>query len=388
MNKLPNVFLRAVASSGSAINLGKVFGIPIRLHFTWSIIFVLVTLSLSLGYFPDSYPLWPVSVHWATGVVTGLLFFASILTHELSHSVISKADGVPVRSITLFVFGGVAQISREASKPSAELRMAIAGPACSVAIGILFGGIWLAAQSASEPASAAASALARINFGLAFFNLIPGFPLDGGRVLRSILWQTTKNYRKATRTATLVGQGVAYAFILLGIGGTLTGHLHPFPGIWIALIGWFLENAASSSYRQALLKETLNNVRASELMTTDCAMVTGDLSIEQLVREHVRPSGRRCFMVATGSQIEGIIALKDIKSVSRDKWPLVTTAKAMTPIGKLKTAHPDDSATRILEIMDEADINQVPVVVGNRVVGVVARDTLVRLVRTRSELED
>jgi Zn-dependent protease len=368
----------------ASISLGKVFGIPIRLHITWFIVFILVTMTLSLHYFPDTYPFWDIPLYWITGIITGLLFFASIIAHELSHSIVSKAGGVPVKSITLFVFGGVAQISREASHPAGELKMALAGPFSSIAIAVIFGALWFFSQTHNEQVSALAFWLMYINFSLALFNLIPGFPLDGGRVLRSIIWQATNDYKRATRVATIVGQGVAYLFILIGLVFVFTGNFAN--GIWLALIGWFLENAASTSYRQAVIKESLVNISASEVMSSECAVVPPDLTVKQLVNEYVLPSGRRCFMVTGENRLEGIITLKDIKALSQDKWGVTPVEKAMTPLTRLVIARPTDSAQRILELMDEGDISQVPVVDGNRVVGIIGRDNLLRLIRTRSEL--
>lgn len=368
----------------NSLSLGKIFGIPIRLHFTWFIIFILVTSSLSLHYFPTTYPSWDTALYWIIGIITGILFFASIIAHELSHSIVSRSNGIPVKSITLFIFGGVAQISRDAARATGELKMALAGPLSSIAIAIAFGIIWWLSRSFSEPVTALAFWLMRINFALAVFNLIPGFPLDGGRVLRSIIWQTTGNFKKATRIATLTGQGVAYLFILIGLVIMFRGDI--VNGIWLAVIGWFLENAASSSYRQAMLTTALANVRASEVMSTDCFVVSRNLTVRQLVQEQVLPGGRRCFMVTTDGQLEGIITLKDIKAVPQHQWDLTTVEKAMTPLNRLTTAHPGDDALKILELMDEGDINQVPVVDGNRVVGIIGRDNLLRLIRTRSEL--
>lgn len=368
----------------NSISIGKIFGIPIRLHFTWFIIFILVTVSLSLHYFPTTYPFWDTALYWVIGIITGILFFASIIAHELSHSVISRANGVPVKSITLFIFGGVAQISREAVRAAGELKMALAGPLSSIAIGVIFGIVWRLSEPFSEPTSALAFWLMRINFALAIFNLIPGFPLDGGRVLRSIIWQATGNFKKATRVATLVGQGVAYLFILVGLVVAFRGYI--VDGIWLALIGWFLENAASSSYRQALLSTTLANITASEVMSTDCPVVPRNLTVKQLVQEHVFPSGRRCFMVTADGHLEGIITLKDIKAVPQHQWDFTTVEKAMTPLARLTVARPNDNALTVIALMDEGDINQVPVVEGKRVVGIIGRDNLLRLIHTRSEL--
>jgi len=236
---------------GRAFSLGKVFGIEFRLHYTWFVIFILVTVSLV-------FPHWLSPLYWIMAIAASLLFFASVLAHELAHSLVGRANGIPVKSITLFIFGGVALMTREATRPNAELKMAAAGPACSLAIGGLFALIWLVTRGVATSVAEMAGWLAVINIALAVFNMIPGFPLDGGRIFRAILWRATGNYQRSTLLATWVGRGVAYLFIL---GGILIILLHPFglswfDGVWLAFIGWFLGNAASASYRQAQWPET------------------------------------------------------------------------------------------------------------------------------------
>jgi len=258
---------------GAVFNLGKLFGIQFRLHFSWFIIFILVTVSL---VYPD-YSEW---LYWIIGIVTSLLFFASVVAHELAHSLVGRANGIPIQSITLFIFGGVAQMTREATRPSAELKMAVAGPTCSLVISGLFG-LLLLIPEIPEPVAVMISWLAIMNGILAAFNLIPGFPLDGGRVFRSLLWRFTGSYSHSTRIATRVGQGIGYSFILGGISITLITLLRPFglswfDGLWIAFIGWFLESAASASYRQLRWQEALSGFTASEVKPPDYPAVPPD----------------------------------------------------------------------------------------------------------------
>ncbi len=373
---------------GSAFNVGKLFGIQFKLHYTWFIIFVLVTVSLSWQYFPFVYHDWSPLLYWVLGIVTSLLFFASVLAHELAHSLVSRINGIPVKSITLFIFGGMAQITREAARPGDELKMAAAGPACSLVIGGLFALLWLFTRGVIEPIAAIAFWLAWINVVLAVFNLIPGFPLDGGRVFRSLLWRFTGNYSRSTRIATRVGQGVGYLFIL---GGIFIVFWHPlglswFNGIWLAFIGWFLENAASSSYRQSKWRDALHGFSASQVMTTDNPVVPSDITVSQLVQDYIFTSGYRFFIIADEGLLEGILTLDNIKSVSQQRWNATLVREIMTPVDQLKVAHPDQDALSILEQMDESDINQLPVVSGGRVIGLIARDNLIRFLRIRSEL--
>ncbi len=370
---------------GNAFNLGRLFGIQVRLHYTWFIIFVLITVSLSWQYFPFYYHGWSWLMYWMVGIASSLLFFSSVLAHELSHSLVSRSGGIPVKSITLFIFGGVAHIAREPEKASAELKMAVAGPACSLAIGGLFGLLWFLTRGTFEPLAAIAFWLAQVNVVLAAFNLIPGFPLDGGRVFRSILWRATGNYGRSTRIATRVGQGVGYLFILGGI--LIMFILHNwFSGLWLVFIGWFLDNAASASYRQAQWREALQGFTAADVMTADYPVAPSDITVSQLVQHHVFPSGRRFFMVADEGRLQGMLTLHNIKSVPRQDWDVTLVRQIMIPVDKLKIAYLNQDALSIMEQMDESAINQIPVVSEGRVVGFVARDDMIRFLRTRSEL--
>jgi Zn-dependent protease len=374
----------------NAFNLGKPFGIQLRLHYTWFIIFIFITVSFSWQLFPSDYPDWSLARYWTMGIVTSLLFFASLLAHELAHSLVGRANDIPIKSITLFIFGGIAQMTREARSAGAELKMAAAGPACSLAIFGLCQLIYFLTQDAIEPVAAIAFQLAYINLALAVFNLIPGFPLDGGRVFRSILWQVTGNYKRSTRIATRVGQGTGYSFIL---GGILIVFLQSFGlglgwfiGLWLVFIGWFLGNAASTSYRQTQWRSLLQGFTASQVMASDYSVVPSSLTVSQLIQGHLFTSGHVHFLAADDTGIRGILTLPNIKSVPQHKWSVIQLKDIMTPIEKLKMAHPDQNALGILEQMDESNINQMLVVSEGRVIGLIARDNLIRFLRIRSEL--
>ncbi len=370
-------------------NLGKIFGIQVRLHYSWFIIFILITWGLVASYFPATHPTWSLTTKIAAGIITSLLFFASVLAHELAHSLVGRANGVPVKSITLLIFGGVAEMTKEVTKASAELKMAIAGPACSLAIGGLFGLIWFLTRNTLEPLAAMSYYLAFINVVLAVFNMIPGFPLDGGRVFRSILWRATGNYGRASRIAAQLGRGIAYAFIL---GGILIIFLRPFGasswfnGLWLAFIGWFLNNAASASYRQVQWREALHGLTASQMMTSDYIIVPPSITINQLVQEHVIPKGHHLFLVTEEDRFKGIVTLQNIKPIPQSKWDTTQVEKIMVPADRLKVASPDLDGLSVVERMDENGINQMPVVSEGRVIGLVTRDNLLRFFRTRAEL--
>ncbi len=370
---------------GGGFNLGKVFGIQFRLHYTWFIIFFLVTASLSWQVFPLYYPGWSQLLYWSIGIVTSLLFFASVLAHELAHSLVGRANDIPIKSITLFIFGGVAQMTKEAAKASAELKMAAAGPACSLAIGGLFYLLSLLTQNTIGPVAAMTFYLAQINVILAAFNLIPGFPLDGGRVFRSLVWRFSGNYRRSTRIATRLGQGVAYAFIL---GGILMIFLLQewVNGMWLVFIGWFLQSAASASYRQAQWQEALKGVIVSQVMTPHYMTVPPNITLTQLVQGYVLPTGQRFFLVADESGFKGILTLRNIKSVSQSNWDTTPVEKIMVPADQLKVARLEQDALSVVEQMNENDINQMPVVHEGRVIGLITRDNLMRSLRTRADL--
>jgi Zn-dependent protease len=369
---------------GNGFSLGKLFGIQFRLHYTWFIVFVLVVISLSAQYLPSAYPGWGRATYWTIGVIASLLFFASVVAHELAHSLVARVNGIPVRSITLFIFGGVAQITREPKKASTELAMSAAGPACSLVIGGLFGLVWLFTQSTAEPVAAMAFWLAETNGLLAVFNLIPGFPLDGGRVFRSVLWRFTGNYRRSTQIATQTGRAVGYLFILGGIA--LVFLLRDlFSGLWLAFVGWFLENAASASYRQSQWREGLSGLTAAQVMTTDFAVIAPDVTVVEVIQEHILAGGRRFFVVADQGKLNGVLTLHDIKSVPQQNWGTTRVREVMTAVDKLKVASPDQEVLTVLEEMVENDINQVPVVAEGGVVGLITRDKLLRTLPTRSE---
>jgi Zn-dependent protease/predicted transcriptional regulator len=371
---------------GGAITLGKIFGIQFRLHYSWFIIFVLITVSLSWQYFPIAYPDWNTSTYWVVGVFTSLLFFASVLTHELAHSLVGRANGIPVKSITLFIFGGVAHMTREATRHSAELKMAAAGPIASLAIAGFFFLLYFSIQNISEQVAALAFWLAQINAVLAAFNLIPGFPLDGGRVFRSLLWRFSGNYQRATRIAVYVGQGIGYLFIL---GGLVMIFLFPhnwFNGLWLAFIGWFLTNVASTSYRQAQWQAALQGITARDIMTSSCPTVSSEVTLDYLVQEYIFSGGHRCFLVTDDGEMKGIMTLGNIKSVARADWGSTPVKNVMTPVEKLRVAYPDQDILSVLEQMDESNINQMPVVNEGRVIGLITRENVFRFLHTRSRL--
>ena len=373
---------------GSSFQIGKIFGISIRIDYTWFVVFALVALSLGGHHFPRQYPNWSAqyprwspALYWFMGIITALVFFGSVLAHELAHSLVSRARGVPVHSITLFILGGVARLSDEPKSPGGEFWMAIAGPATSIGIAVIAGALYLATGMSRTPLAGLAESLMYVNFVVAIFNLVPGFPLDGGRILRAIVWKITGNLRKATRAASIIGRGIAYLLILSGFGIVLSGDL--FRGIWIAFIGWFLEKAASSSYRQLAIREVLQGVKVSDVMVSHCPQLPKDLTIRELVDRYIVRTTYRCFPVVDSGHVMGVIDLRGIKEIPRERWDTMRAEEAMIPFDELKAVHPDDELYDVMRQMTEDGVDQLPVVENGQLMGIVTRDNLIDFIHTR-----
>lgn len=371
------------------IRLFKIFGIQIGLHYSWLLIALLVVLSLA-GQFQATNPRWGATVIWSMAALTALLFFAAIVVHELSHAAIAKARGLPVASITLFALGGVAQIEKEASDAKTEFWMGIAGPITSAVIGFTCLGIavgigWTPARDHQSPWGAMLGWLGVINVALAIFNMIPGFPLDGGRVLRAVIWWITGNASRATRVATGIGQLVAFGFIIYGLLRFFSGA--GFAGLWLTFIGWFLLDAARSSYLQFETMEKLRGLRVRNVMASDWPVIDSGTSLQAFVDDHLLRSGKRCFVVEENDRVLGIITPHEVKNVDREQWPQRTVQDAMIPLTKLHAVKPATSLTDALKIMASEDINQLPVMSNNHLEGIVSRSHILRLLQTRFELQ-
>ena len=370
------------------IKLFRIWGIQIGLHYSWLLIALLVTLSLA-GQFQATNPQWGANVVWVIAILTALLFFAAIVLHELSHAAIAKARGLPVKSITLFALGGVAQIEKEASDPKTEFWMGIVGPITSALIGgiclalaVLIG--WDPTARHQSPQLAMLVWLGIINIALAVFNMVPGFPLDGGRVLRAIVWWITGNAERATRIAATTGQAIAFVFIIVGLFRFFNGA--GFGGLWLTFIGWFLLDAARESYAQVEVLEGLRGVRVKDVMTQECPVVDGRTNLQTFVDEHLLVSGRHCFMVVEDGRLVGIITPNEVRQVERRKWPYTTIYDVMRPLDQLKTVTPDTPLSQALELMSTSDINQVPVVANGSLVGFLSRRHILQLLHTKAEM--
>jgi Zn-dependent protease len=370
---------------GSGLRVGKILGIPIYLHSTWVLIFAAITYIIAYQ-FKQEHPLWTDTRHWTVGVLTSLLFFASVLFHELAHSVVAQYYKIRVVSITLFLFGGLARIEREPSKAIQEFNIAIAGPLAS---GLLSAGFYGLAHlfPYSQTVGALAIWLCGTNAALAVFNLLPGFPLDGGRIFRAIVWGATNNFEKATRVAGASGKLIAYTMILWGTWGVIKGHVQY---LWTVLIGWFILNAAQESVAQVAIRETLAGLSAADVMSKEVPTVPGHITLEEYSSEVLR-TGRRSHLVVNDDRLVGMMNVHALNSIPRHEWAHNSVQAAMIPREKILWTSPEEPLLRLLERLLSADVNQMPVVSGTidgapQIVGIVTRDSILRVMQTRSEL--
>jgi Zn-dependent protease/predicted transcriptional regulator len=371
----------AQPAHGSGVPLGRVLGIPIYLHPSWFIIFLLITVSLRTQ-FTSMHPGWTPTQHWTLGIITSLLFFGSVVFHELSHSVMAKHYRIPVQSITLFVFGGLSRIQQEPEKASQEFNIALAGPLSSL---FLAGCFWLVLHyfHGNEMIVAAAKWLAEINLLLAIFNLLPGFPLDGGRILRGVVWGATGDFTKSTRVAANAGRVLAYLMIFVGIWQALNGNW--VGGLWTAFIGWFLLSAAQESFAQVAIRSTLNGVSAEDIMSRDIPTVSRDMSLEEYLHDVLR-TGRQYHLVTGAGNPVGIVTLQGARMVPREEWLNTSVQAVMRPIDQIHAASPREPALGVLERMQDEEVNQMPVVSDGHVIGIIARDTILRVLQTRLQI--
>ncbi|HVN56238.1 MAG TPA: site-2 protease family protein [Anaerolineaceae bacterium] len=360
------------------IRLGRIGGVPVGLHWSWFIVFFLVTGSLSMGYFVIEDTLLNPTLNWVLGISTSLLFFLSVLIHELGHAVVAIRAGIPVRNIVLFIFGGMATITEEPSSARTEFKIAIAGPLASLLLAVFFGLISLI--FADIPfLGISAKWLGLVNLALAGFNMLPGFPLDGGRVFRAILWAITKNFQQATRVASISGQIVAFGFIGFGIFTLFGGNL--VNGLWLAFIGWFLQNAALASRQHTDQQHVLDTFKVSQVMSHDLESVPGKLSITKLVEEKFLPSGKHLFLIAENGQPKGMISLHEVTVIPRMEWDTTAIEQVMTPWDKLVQVQADMALGLAIDAMDFAKASLAPVVEEGQIAGLLSREQIARYVR-------
>jgi Zn-dependent protease len=367
------------------LKITTILGIPIYVDTSWVFVFALITYTIG-EQFAQMHPQWTGTQHWTLGILTSLLFFSSVIFHELAHSVVAQHYKIRVISITLFLFGGLARIERDPSKAIQEFNIAIAGPLASGLLAGTFYSLRLLFPY-SQMAGALGTWLGSTNLWLALFNLLPGFPLDGGRIFRAIVWGATKNFAKATRIAGASGKLIAYVMILGGAWGVFHENIQL--GLWTAFIGWFLLNAAQESVAQVAIRETLAGLNAADVMSHEVPTVDGHITLEEYGAEVLR-TGRRFHLVLTDDRLVGLMNVHMLNSVPREEWAHNSVQAPMIPREKILWASPEEPLLRLLERLLAADVNQMPVVSGTEngthVVGMVTRDSILRVVQTGAEL--
>lgn len=366
-----------------SLRLFRIGGIDIGVHFTWIFIFILISWSLAQQYFPHAYPDWDIKTYWITGVVAALLLFVSVLIHELAHSFVARARGMEVSSITLFIFGGVSNLEEEPEKPKIEFAMSIVGPLASLILAGIFWGLVQLVGDEQSPLAAILAYLALINIVLAAFNLIPGFPLDGGRVLRSILWGATGDLARATNIAATIGRIFGWALIAFGLYQMFSGNI--LGGIWFAIIGWFLSSAAEASRQEVTLRKQLNNVKVRQIVNTGVTTIEPDTTVEELVDNIFNKRHGRAVPVCQDGRIQGIVTVTDVRELSRDKWH-------ETPVKQIMTREPiynvslDDDLITALQLIAKKDVNQVLVIQDGKCAGLLTRADILEYLHLSNEL--
>lgn len=368
----------------ATFTLARVRGIDVGIHYSWFIVVVLFTVIFAEGQYPETYPNWSESHYWIVALASVLLLFLSVLLHEFGHAIVAQSRGVEVRSITLFIFGGVAGLARESDDAGDEFWIAIAGPIVSILLAGFFGGLWLLFAGVSEQAAALLGYLAFVNFILVLFNMIPGFPLDGGRVLRAAVWRATGDLRRATRIASSVGVGIGTLFVVSGVVLIVTGFL--VNGIWAVVIGWFLQSAAQQGRSSVEQTYALRDILTSDLMNREPVTILPDVDLETMVEDYVLARNVRGIPVIEDGRLIGIATVTDLRKIPREEWPQRTVRQVMTPADEIKFLDPDVPVTEALMMMSDGDFHQMPVTEDGRLVGLLTRFELIRHFRTREEL--
>ncbi len=382
-----------------SLSIGRIAGITISVHYTWFFIVILISWSLAQGLFPSIYPGWSTTEYWVTSIIAAILLFVSVLIHELAHSIVARSKNIPVNNITLFLFGGVSNLEKEPETSGAEFIMALVGPLSSLILAFIFLGIQIVISPGSnvlafflgQPAIGATNSpivallnyLGWINFLLALFNLIPGFPLDGGRVLRAIIWGATGNFQRATNIAATIGQIFAWIFIGFGILQIFSGNF--VNGIWIAFIGWFLNSAAESSRQEMTFQQHFRGVKVQTVMKSNPEIIKPTLTVSNLIQDIFLHGGHRAAAVSQDDQFLGIVTLTDVKKLNQQNWDTTTVETIMTkqPIYSVK---PDDDLKTALTLIAQHGLNQIPVLQDKKIVGMLSRADIIRYIQISQEL--
>jgi Zn-dependent protease/predicted transcriptional regulator len=371
-----------------SIKLGKIMGIPIRIHYTLWFVFILIAWSLAVGYMPQHYPGLGAVTYWGVGIASAVILFASVLVHELSHSYVAKKNGLPIARITLFFFGGVSEMTEEPQDPSLEVRMAAAGPLMSFLIAAVLGVLWYVGKfvvNAPVPVIATLGYAALINGILGVFNLMPAFPLDGGRVFRGSIWKRSKSLVGATRTAARVSEALS---LLMMFGGFISIAFGDFvDGLWLVVLGWFIKSGAETSLKQMMVGEALTGVSVGDIMTRGVLTVPPNITVQQVVSDYFLVHHHVAYPVVRDGQVLGVITLQCVRNVPKEKREYETVEEAMVPYERAAVVKPSINALDATQIMARNNGGQILVIDEGRLVGIVTREDIVRTIQTRQDLE-
>lgn len=367
--------------------LGSVAGFEIRVDYSWLLLFSLIFWTLSTDLFPFNYPNLEGGTYFVMGLVGAILFFVSLLLHELSHSVVARAKGIPVEGITLFLFGGVAQTRMDAEEPGDEFQIAGVGPLTSLALAGIFGLAWYVGQQAgwSPAVNGLTAYLSWVNTILAVFNLLPGFPLDGGRLFRSVVWRITGDIRKATRVASIGGRIVGTGLIVWGFWQLFSPVPNFIGGLWLVLIGWFLNRSAESGYQDLVVRQMLQGARAREMMTLNPETISADATLQTLMDEYLFNRNYRSFPVVEGDRPIGLITFDAVKQVPREQWSQTSVRESMTRIEDGIVVGPDEDAESVLEKMQETRMRRLLVAKGDRLEGILSSTDIANWLQRKRE---
>ncbi len=371
---------------GRGVRLAKIFGIELWIDYSWLVIFALLLWSLAGSYFPHEYPGLGTVAYWIMGAVSAVLLFVCVLLHELSHSYVAQKSGIAVPKITLFIFGGVAQISQEARSAKTEFNIAVVGPISSFVLAAIF---WILAKSdfasADKRLLAIFNYLAFINIALVIFNMIPGFPLDGGRILRAYLWNRWQDVRKATYTVSQIGSGFGVGLMLLGLISVFLGNL--IGGIWFIFIGMFLNQAARSGYQMTVLHDALSGVKVKNIMTSDVISVPESISLHDLVQNYFYRYLFVSFPVVNDEgQLVGMVSVNQVKDVPKDSWYEKKVRDVMIKASEIQVLSPNAEAWGTLSLLMRNEFGKIPVVDGERLVGIITRRDIMTRLMIKSDL--
>lgn len=370
----------------NSIPIGKIKGIQIEINYSWFIVFALVTSMLALSFFPANYPGWSTGLKWGLGALMAIMLFVSVLLHELSHSIVSISQGIDVKKISLFIFGGVAQMEKEPDEAEKELKIAVAGPAMSLFLFLVFLGLAILAASlgAGEVVIVPLTYISNVNLVLAIFNMVPAFPLDGGRVLRAAIWKYKGNLQMATRIASSAGGTFGYFMIVLGAFWIFTGNI--VGGIWFIFIGWFISQSSQNSYQHMLMTDTFGKIRVKEFMSEHVEVVKYHLTVSELVDHYFYRYKYSCFPVEKQGEIIGITNVESVKSIEKEYWDNRTVESATIKLRANMVVSPDDTVNEAMNKVFSNEVGRVLVMDADKLLGIVSRTDILNHIRIYNQL--